>query len=281
MKPLVIYHSPCWDGFCCAWLMHRYWSDECEFHPATYGDPPLGVKDRAVFVLDFSYPRDVLERMHEDATSLVVFDHHVSAMKDLEGLDYCTFDMDKSGAQLLWDWFEQDPDVIERPWLVDYTADRDLWRFTLPDSREVNAALRSYPLDFTVWDRIHDDLLGSVTGPPVRLTTEGTAILRAESQVVADHVARSREVLMDGYRVRIVNASYLFSEIAGTLAEGYPFGAVWFEVGGRRKWSLRSRAPGIDVSELARKHGGGGHHAASGFDEPMDTPLPVDAEGKG
>lgn len=38
------------------------------------------------------------------------------------------------------------------PWLVDYTEDRDLWRHKLPDSEEINAALRSYPLDFELWD---------------------------------------------------------------------------------------------------------------------------------
>ena len=43
--------------------------------------------------------------------------------------------------------------------------------------------------------------------------------------------------------------------------------------------ALRGRRDGIDVSEIARRHGGGGHHSAAGFglevDEQMANPVAV------
>ncbi len=34
---------------------------------------------------------------------------------------------------------------------------------------------------------------------------------------------------------------------------------------GKTAWSLRSTEEGIDVSEIAKRHGGGGHRNAAGF----------------
>ena len=46
-----------------------------------------------------------------------------------------------------------------------------------------------------------------------------------------------------------------------------PFVGSYFEdANGTRRWSLRSR-PDFDVSEVAKKLGGGGHRQASGFRE--------------
>lgn len=277
--PLVIYHGPdCPDGFCSAWLIWRYYDADADFHPTTYDMEPPDVTGRDVLILDFSYPRETLERLHSEAASLVVLDHHRSAAADLRGLPYCRFDMKRSGAQLTWDWLCSLPDAdIQRallrdgqrsgyPVIVSYVADRDLWRWQLPYSREVNAALASWPFDFTVWTELARLSVGSSRA-------EGTAILRYQRQIVAQHVNRARVEDLAGYRVPVVNASSLFSEIAGELSEGYPFAAVWFDRDdGVRQYSLRSRPPdGIDVSEIARLFGGGGHFHAAGFEVPAPT----------
>lgn len=262
-KGFVIYHANCWDGFCSAWLMHQFSGMDLDYHAAQYGELPPNVRGRDVWVLDFSYPRQSMQVMAQEARNLVVLDHHKTAQAALEGLPYCTFDMGLSGAQLTWNWLcsGHAPSLSEfAPWLVDYTADRDLWLWALPDSKEVNAALRSYPLDFEVWDRLYTE------ESPETLKRDGAAILRAEEVTIQVHVARAREINFDGHKVLSVNATSLFSEIAGRLAEGRPFGIVWFERDGVRQYSLRSRDGGIDVSEIAKAHGGGGHRNAAGFE---------------
>src|SRR6478736_8978193 len=96
---LCIYHSPCYDGFTAAWVVRQAFPD-AKFIGANYGDEPPDVRGKEVIVVDFSYPRDVLERMHEQAKSLLVLDHHKSAEKALEGLYYAKFDMSRSGAMM-------------------------------------------------------------------------------------------------------------------------------------------------------------------------------------
>lgn len=277
-KPLVIYHANCWDGFCAAWVAKRALG-ECDFHPAYYGQSPPDVRDRIVYILDFSYPRDVMERMLTVARRTVVLDHHKTAQASLDGLHQpeagidVIFDMNKSGGRLAWLWFTtmgydmHSPNAPRAPWLVDYTEDRDLWLHALPESENINAALRSYPLDFDLWDRFgaaKDVVRGTF------LVQEGKAIRRAERQIVDTHVRNACERTIAGYSVLAVNATVLFSEIAGELAKGRPFGACYFDRSdGKRQWSLRSDNQGLDVSVIAKSFGGGGHARAAGFEESL------------
>lgn len=257
-KPLVLYHAGCWDGFCAAWVFRNHKDRDAEFVPVQYGSQPPDVSGRVVYILDFSYPRDVLLAMHKVAHSLVVLDHHKTAQAALDGLSFCRFDMDKSGARLTWEHFCGDEPA---PWQVYYTEDRDLWLWRQADSKEINAALRSYPLTFEAWDE-----LDATPGIISDLIIEGRAILRAENQIVNGLAAQAHETEIAGHKVLMVNATVFASEIAGKLAIGRPFGVVWFEGDDReRVYSLRSAPDGIDVSEIAKSYGGGGHKHAAGF----------------
>lgn len=291
--PLVIYHASCSDGFCAAWLFSKAFPD-ADFHAAHYGtDPPetANDKDRPLYIVDFSYPRSAMFRLAAlRHAEMVVLDHHKTAADVLDGLEIelaanncgdaltARFDTTKSGGRLAWEYLYGSQHLSDEwlatnrfsysssvaPWLVDYTEDRDLWRWALPDSREINAALRSHPLDFAVWDSLHERYRSGRR----ELIAEGRAIFRREQQIVDDHLRHARDIVMDGHAVRAVNATVLFSEIAGELAKGRPFGACYFDRwDGLRQWSLRSEATGVDVSEVAKRRGGGGHRNAAGFEE--------------
>jgi oligoribonuclease NrnB/cAMP/cGMP phosphodiesterase (DHH superfamily) len=290
MKTLVIYHAGCFDGWCSAWLFHMAFP-EAEFHAAHYGTKLPDVCGKQVFIVDFSYPRDVIMQIIGQAHAVCVLDHHVTARDNLANLPSCTqavfasgegrihitFDMEKSGGRLAWEYLAENrllPDhmmgpnaigysFIVAPWLVDYTEDRDLWRHILPRSREVNASLRSYPLDFNTWDAL-------AVRKPTELANEGQAILRYQDTVVADHVRNAVEVDLDDHKVLAVNATTMMSEIGNELSKDRPFSITYFQrKDGRYEYSLRSRDGGADVSEIAKRHGGGGHVRASGYDSEM------------
>lgn len=267
MIPLVLYHGNCWDGFCAAWVAKKFLG-EIEAIPVQYGLVPPDVTNRNVYILDFSYPRHILKEMILKAEFLVVLDHHKTAETELKDLakeiereggawePIIRFDMLKSGGQLTWDYFFE---AKKASWLVDYTADRDLWRWELPFSKEINTWLRSYPLDFDRWDLL-------ALQDPLDKVDEGRAILRCEKYLVVDHVARAYDDVIAGYTIPVVNATCFVSEIVGELAKGKPFAACFFYTeNGQRCYSLRSDPNGIDVSEIAKKFGGGGHKHAAGF----------------
>lgn len=258
-NPVVLYHANCADGFCAAWLIWRR-CPTATFMPVSYNEPPPWIcKGRDVIVADFSYPNSQMQSLRSDARNLVVLDHHKTAKAELDGLDYCQFDMEKSGARLVKEYISDPPN-----WLVDYTEDRDLWRWLLKDSKAVNAALRSYPMEFETWNNLY-------AGSYLDLIAEGRAILRDQDQRIQEAVAQAWEVTLDGTKVKCVNATSLISEIAGELAKGQPFGICFFETGTHRVYSLRSsKYSGVDVSAIAKKFGGGGHANAAGFKIPFD-----------
>jgi oligoribonuclease NrnB/cAMP/cGMP phosphodiesterase (DHH superfamily) len=257
MVDLVIYHGSCRDGFTAAWVARRRYPD-AEFHAGYFGRRPPPVSGRHVLIVDFSYPRLVLEGMAGQAESILLLDHHKTAQADLGGLPYAYFDMDRSGAGLAWDHlFPGEP----RPWLVDYVEDRDLWRFRLPDSRAVNAYLSVLPFEFEAWTRANE--LGYERARPL-----GGVLLAKVEQYASEVRRNARMITLDGHRVPAVNASPVdTSELLEGLAVGHPFALSWsVRFDGVFQYSLRSTEEGVDVSEIAKAHGGGGHEHAAGFE---------------
>lgn len=264
----VIYHGCCDDGFGAAWSAWKRLGDRAHYLPAQHGEavPPLP-DESCLALVDFCYPRPIMEQLAARLKGLVVLDHHLTAEADLRDFPGAVFDMNLSGAHLAWNYFHpQEP----LPELLAYVEDKDLWRFALPQSKEVTAALRSYPMDFEIWDGF------SVP----QLKVEGVALLRFQEQFVEAHCKRVRWENLGGHRIPVVNASDCRSEIANRLCTLYPeaaFAAAYYDLhDGHRSWSLRSVGD-FDVAAVAKRFGGGGHKNASGFTETQPVPSPPSA----
>lgn len=264
--PLIIYHGGCKDGFCAAWVAKTYFDavgKETEFFAASYGKEPPPVEGRNVFILDFSYPRDVLLKMWKEAHVIRVLDHHKTAQEDLKELDFCTFDMNRSGAGMAWDYFFHGK---PRPYIVNYVEDRDLWRWALPDSREVNSYLQTLPYDFAVWTQVSQEDWSKVRDLGIEFM-----------RVRKDNNKANMDILMqftqfDGEEIPVINApTEGISELMETmlLQTRASFALAWrLRNDGRVSISLRSTAGegSWDVSRTAQKYGGGGHRNAAGFE---------------
>jgi len=286
-KPLVIYHGGCFDGFTAAWVFHSLRGD-ADFHPARYGEDPPDCKGRDVWVLDFSYPRDVMKKIIVSSAKTMVFDHHKTAEAALNGIldeiavsgvqrgnsDKIVFDMNRSGAGITYDELEeadQKKRGFKTPrfnderamWLVDYIEDRDLWKQRLFRTQAVTAWIASVPMTFENWQDIYNlgrDLVAD----------RGDFVLQYMFQYGTKALEQAKTENIGGYIVPTVNLPYMnCSEYVGRLALRFPespFAAGYFRRNdGRWQFSLRSRGE-FDVSEVAKEFGGGGHAGAAGFD---------------
>lgn len=290
---VIVYHDSCPDGFGAAWAARKFFTErdasgadgdrpnQVRFIPALYGTPLPGVEeDDDVILVDFSWPAAQLAELLTRCETITVIDHHKSAIDDLRaaasanhyGVGTCDLmvylDETQSGAVLAWRYFFGDREI---PALLRYVQDRDLWRFELPHSREINAWISSYPREFVEWDDLDMTL---TSGNPAYPIQEGAAILRAQAQLVERMAAEAVWGEIGGHRVMIANAPVLYSEVGEYLCQQHPempFAAYYRDMDNRREWGLRSNK-GFDVSDIAKAYGGGGHSAAAGFrDDPVRT----------
>ena len=287
-RPLCIYHGNCADGFGAAWAVRAYFGDgNVEFHAGLHGEAPPDTTGRDVVIVDFCYKRPILDQMAAKARGVLVLDHHKTAQDDLLDIESpeswapwlaapppkgapsklgAVFDMERSGAGLTWDFFFPH---TARPRLLDHIEDRDLWRFKLDGTREIQAAMFSYPYDFAVWDRFMalDDFK--------QLRAEGATIERKHFRDIDELLGVClRRLTIGGHDVPVANLPYTLTNDAGhKMALGEPFAACYYDREDGRVFSLRSTEDGLDVSEIAKAYGGGGHQHAAGFQVPRDHEL--------
>jgi oligoribonuclease NrnB/cAMP/cGMP phosphodiesterase (DHH superfamily) len=272
---LCIYHGgECLDGFAAAWVVWRKFGDSVKFHAGVYGKPAPDVTGLNVAIVDFSYKRPEMITLAKSAKNILVLDHHKTAAAELLGLEddlrnaEIVFEMQQCGSMLAWQHYFPGE---QAPLFLAYIQDRDLWTKKIPGVEEFTSALRSYPMDFGVWNQIIlESIRAEKAGLPEPLISEGVAIQRYFRTLVESTKKHAHMREIAGYTVPVVNASlFLASEVCGELCEenAYRFAAMYAETATDVIWSLRSRGD-FDVSEVARKFGGGGHKNAAGFTVP-------------
>ena len=267
MKVAILYHDNCYDGAAAA-AAAMMWCREndhtAEVVPQRYNNAPpsVGQFDR-VLVVDFSYPREVMEKLAAEAKEIVVYDHHKTAQEALVGLPYVVFDMNRSGAGITYDeLFPGD----RRPWWVSYAEDRDLWKFVLPNSKEINSFFQTLrPVPETFLDLGNDAHSKDLA---IQLGTGAQMFIDCYVREMNDNLKRRCQV--EEYPdIPVLNVPYKeTSSVVGEAAHYALFAIGWHQSGnGKYLYSLRSASWGsnFDVSEFAKRFGGGGHRNAAGF----------------
>ena len=259
----VIYHADCTDGFGAAYAAWKQLGNRAEYHACKHGTPPPDVDGKNVVILDFSFDNATTKQMIERANELLIIDHHKSAMVELHDISNTRFDMTKSGAILTWEFFHPGK---EPPKFIRYIQDRDLWTWELEYSKEFSAAFDMVPFEFEEFEKFEDD---SVFDDARK---RGSYILAYSKTVVKKVCEQAQKRKFEGMDVLVVNSSHWMSEIGARLAPDCDFAMSWYwdHEECHTKVSLRAFHETVDVSEISKKFGGGGHKKAAGFQLPKN-----------
>lgn len=261
----VLYHNDA-DGFGAAFA-HNFnlGGDNTAYIPVQYGQPVPEIPGEAteVFILDFSYDRATCDGLAEKY-DLTVIDHHKTAEKELEGAEYAVFNMSKSGCVLAWEFFSSDP----VPTLLKYVQDRDLWKWEMHNSEEINLGVAAMDFSFDAW----------ACTTVSELETSGVAIKSFRDGQIKTSMksVRMLELICPAgtFEVPVANATANISELGNEMCKAYPdapFSASYCDRQDKRTWSLRSIGDS-DVSAVAKSLGGGGHKNAAGFTTEIGWP---------
>lgn len=267
---VVIYHGNCPDGFSAAWIAHKKFGDQAFYYGLNYNmGTPLWLKGKEVYFIDFCFDDEEMNKIREENKKLVVIDHHITRkdakIKDTEFI----FDINHCGSVLAWNYFFPNEKM---PKLLDYIEDQDLWLWKKENSKEILAILNLKQFAFDDWEEMSNLLENEKSMDSV--IHDGAIILQYQKKLIEYACKVADEVDFDGHRSLVVNSQCLNSEIGHELAKnGIHIGLTWSQEGRTIFVSLRGDGS-VDVSELAKKYGGGGHHNAAGFHFTEDQNAP-------
>lgn len=316
-KIAVLRHADA-DGMGAAYAVWKALKDTCEllFISVQYGQaPPVAelaeFNPDKIFIVDFSYNAHTLNTLQIMYTKdITVIDHHKSALPELQawlpeqsvnpGAGSYFFDLERSGCGLTWDLFHLDEEWVPEehgsdtvqpsapmPAILQYVQDRDLWKFELENSKEINAYIATMDDDFEQWDNFYlpeaydcGRAILKFRAKQVESRLKDVRMMQFIS--LRDEVVKHYELAhpyqfvpftdltapIKSVQVPFVNAAENISELGEAMCDAYPdapFSVSYADrANGARSYSLRSNK-GFDVSVVAKAFGGGGHKSAAGF----------------
>jgi hypothetical protein len=270
-KIVVIYHGNCPDGFGAAWAAWKKFGATATYLPARDRTAtPVPLKNKIVYVVDYTYDAPIIKKLIKDNIRVTAIDHHISQKDAILLTEKYSYDVDHSGAVLTWNYFHPGKPV---PMLLRYIEDRDIWKWKVPHSREMLMLIDLATFDFKVWSLLAKEL----DDPRTRaMNIKKGAFLELHYRSLYKKLLPGAElVTFAGHRIYVLNCPYYFADDLGheLALKTHSFSLLWNEAAGRIRCSLRS-AGNVDVAKIAKKYGGGGHRASSGFSFPVGTKTP-------
>lgn len=279
----VIYHENCSDGMAAATVAYSVFGDTATYITAQYNqEPRVKIKDLkpddVVYVLDFSYPAEVLDEIYGKVRQLTVLDHHKTAEAILKDKPYAYFDMEKSGAMLAWEHFYPGDYV---PLLIRLVQDRDLWKFEHTESRPLAEYIKASAIngDFEEWSKMLDS-----AAYLEECIEKGRALITYKGIFLKSFLDSTKYSIriIDGKKVALYQATDNISDLGDTLNKNLDIDyslSYFFTAEGDIVLNFRSGAEkNTDVSAIAWSFGGGGHRNAAGASVKYPESLQVHAK---
>lgn len=275
MTTLCIYHNDA-DGRASAAIVRRALGPETKLYEMQYGDSlPLEelLHAKHLVIVDFSLPREDIQRL-ADYHKITWIDHHKSALEELKDIsqDWPGIrSIDEAACVLSWQYYFPEQAT---PKAIILIGDRDIWRWAEEETGAFNEGL--YQLNTNPHnDALWEPLLNNDTNIITKLVKHGT-ILR-EARLRAIHSATAHygyPVIFEGHSTLAINMRG-----SGDLGEhirnrGYKIGYCYIDNfnHGEINTYVTLYSDSVDVAEIAKRFGGGGHAGAAGFHFKREGP---------
>jgi uncharacterized protein len=261
------YHTDM-DGHCAGAIVYNAFSGEGEFFPINYNQAfPFDKieEDEMVVIVDFSLQKEGdFDRLLEITPNVIWIDHHKTAIEKWKHMEDSVKGIRRdgiAGCELTWEYFFPKKPV---PKVVTLLGDYDTWTFKYgEDTNKLQAGIRLFR---TNPDAIEWDAWLRPDYEPTEEIKAGETALKYRDNYYAELIkAWSFFPEFEGYKAIACNAGNVSSQMFDTVTEDYDIMMPFVFDGKRWSVSIYTKKKDIDVSELAKKYGGGGHKQAAGF----------------
>jgi nanoRNase/pAp phosphatase (c-di-AMP/oligoRNAs hydrolase) len=267
----VIFHGKCMDGSAAAWVAGQFFQTS-KFLFGKRFNPIDGGEDPVVFV-DFVYGEEIMRTMPEKS---IIWDHHDSSSfllsEDFDDFEV-VLDYEKCAASIAFSQAEEklqeiltDENFEHLRKIIEIIEDRDLFLKKLPETNAVIEAMYALGLDDPKkFDQIFDlsierlELMGDAIlldkkrrmEKTIRDATDGN-ILIGGKEVTA--------TLITSHGVEVTDLSYQLHKVKKCEVVAVAKFSKKHE-----SWqvSLRAFSDDVDLTDLTKVYGGGGHKKAA------------------
>lgn len=287
---LVLHHSADNDGLASRAVAHKALGDTADLLGWDYGQPLPDLSPYStVYMLDISLP---IEVMRENAGKIILIDHHktlIAAVEPFKGDFKGYYCIDGVAAcRLAHQWFLREwrkslgmiwllPDKfqfvnrkVEEPYAIQLLGEYDIWDKRNPDTDLFQLGIQAEASPS--WDLLlKDDALA--TSLVAVITANGRTIQRYTDTINAQIVTeRGFDLQWEGFYWRCLNTARCNSLTFTAALRPEHDGCLAYHWNGKHwKFSLYGvpHKPGLDLSVVSNRYGGGGHAQASGFQMPL------------
>jgi len=271
----TFFHRADLDGHCSGAII-KHKNPYCKMVGVDYGDildKESIEKNETVFVVDFCFPLEDMIWLYLNA-DLIFIDHHKTSMDMLESIPIAgKREIGKAACELTWEFLY--PDMIH-PWSVFALGAYDTWRFSseiaadqdfmgiLPFQYGMRAQADTGPENLQLWKDVLEH-----NNKVLDIIKHGRVILDYEKTQNTKFAAMmAYETTFEGLNIIAMNKPFANSMVFDSVYDPEKHDAMMLITAKSPddyKYSLYSTKPEIDVSEIAKKYGGGGHKGAAGF----------------
>jgi len=272
---MIVFHHNDADGRCAAAIVRRWFTkasipslerNRFQAFEMDYKDPtPFDQIDPqdTVVIVDFSFkPDDMAKIIDRTKMGVIWCDHHktaeaynynVAGNRDFSEKGLC-------GAELTYQFFF--PNEVKPHWL-NLLGDYDAWRMEFKEEclpfYEGLKLWDQSPTSNSVWTLLFEE-----ESLWHKIFEEGKIAVNYRNNYCEEiSKAFGFETIIDGHKSYALNVYRFGSQGFGVKAHEYPICAAFIYDGRHFTVSLYSES--VDVSEIAKKYGGGGHKGAAGF----------------
>lgn len=236
-------------------------------------------KDEQVYIVDYSISPDEMRELLNITKDVTWIDHHKTAIEkykefehEIRGVRYDGV----SGCMLTYCYIHHmtargkgkikpfDISMTEdAPMFTKLIDDWDVWKFDYgDDTRYFQVAFNAYdfsPCNYAQWDK-----LLTIENAEKNMIEQGKIMTQYRDNWAKNYMKLGFETEFEGHKCFAVNLGCCNSDYFKSLPEGkYEILMPFVFDGNIYTVSLYSTT--VDVSEIAKKYGGGGHKGASGF----------------
>lgn len=268
---MKIYHHNDADGRCAGAIALKIWKQlgqNPEVIEIDYKDQ-LDIDSikigETLIIVDFSFKLEIMEKIRKKTSGIIWIDHHKTAKdypyQELHGLrDFS--DGGKSGCELTWEFFKGKE--TDSPMAIKLIGDYDTWQFKFGEKSEfMNLGIKLYP--HQPKDEIWAHLLSTNHEEDLDILLNEGKICRTFRDMICSDYAKAQgfETEFDGHKTFAMGLYMFGSKAFGQKIKEYPL-CISFEFDGKN-YTIGLYSEQIDVGDLAKKYGGGGHKWAAGF----------------